>query len=844
MIMKRTLLSVTFLLVASMALVGCPTQVSVPDVVGLTQLAATDALVNAGFLVSVTLAHNDTVTQGDVISQNPVAATQAASGSTITITVSEGPATGVVVPQIVGMTVAEATTALQAVALALGAQTTQSSSTVPVGKIISQNPLTGTNVLAGALVNVVVSSGPPTVAIPNLVGKSTLEAVVLLNQLQLTVGTITYQISGQPAGIVISQSPASGGAQVLLGTVVNIVASSGPTTVQVPVLIGLTQAQATAALSAIGLVLGNVSQQFDSANIGKVIEQGISAGDSVPIGSEVTLTLGCAAPNVVGMTKAQAISTLAAVGITCVDPANITQAVLVTPAIGVVTAQNVVGNVATLTVSSRAIPALAGMTKTQVSAALTNGLSLGAVSYTPIAVPTNAGQIATIGKFASSVPVPGTVVSDATVVTAAFYTTVAPNILNMTAANANTAITNYGLTRFENGYVATTDASKVNKVATQDPAAGQPMPADASGTINKVVTIKYYGILLPNVMGLNENTAMTQLNALAPGLMVVALTHNNLAQTDSQFAKIDSESPAAGTVIGIKGGGLTDVTLDAYGLDVASRIGVDLIAGTTSEALALNVLANIKPASGLTPIPYTRTYTDSSGGNEAKFGLLKTITLNDTVSNYCTSVALNIYGAPIANYVGMTQAAAQNAVTVLQGTYPAFPNATLKYVLATVVTEMGDVVAQNPVGPGVGTSVTLSIGSGVLDVTGMDVLDSGVAPNVIKGALSLLTDLGLAPTAVWMNGGAVSIGKVINTVPAANTFVAAGTTVTVNGSGVLVPVYTGLTVANAIAAINANPNLVSAPGNDYLVPTATVTTQNKVAGTYVAPGTVITLGTL
>ena len=844
MIMKRSMLTVTFLLVASMALVGCPTQVSVPSVIGMTQLTATDTLVNAGFLVSITLAHSDTVAQGNVISQNPVAATQAASGTTVTLTISEGPSSGLAVPQLVGKTVAEATTALQAVGLTLGTQTTQSSNTVAAGKIISQSPVSGTSVLAGASVNVVVSSGPPTVAIPNLIGKTTLEAVVLLNQLQLTTGTISYQIDTHPAGIVISQSPASGGAPVLLGTVVNIVASSGPSTVQVPVLVGKTQAEATAALSAIGLVLGDVTQQYDSANIGKVIAQGITAGDSVPIGTEISLTVGCQAPNVVGMMKAEAISVLASFGIVCEDPANITQAVLVAPAIGTVTAQNIVGNVATLTVSSRAVPALAGKTKAEVDALLTNGLSLGNVSYTAIAIPTNAGQIATIGKFASSVPAPGTVVSDETVVTATFYTTIAPNVLNMTSVNANAAITSYGLTRAENGYVETTDSSKVNNVAQQDPAAGQLMPPDATGDINKVVTVKYHGLRVPLVMGLNETTAMTQLNALAPGLIVVTLSHNKLATTDSQFAKIEQETPPAGTLIGIKGGGLTDIALDAYGLDLKSHIGVDLIAGTTTETTALNVLANIKPAAGFTSIPYTRSYTDSSGGNEANFAKVKTITPNDAVSSYCTSVALNIYGAPVADYTGGTLTAAQNAVTVLQGTYPAFPNPTVSYVLASSAAKIGNVLAQIPAGPGVGTSLTLTVESGLIDVSGLYVLDTGTSPNIVKGAITLLTEFNVQPTAVWKNGGAVPIGKVINTVPAANTYVLAGTPVTVNGSGVLIPTLTGLTVTNAIAAIRANPNLVSAPGNDYLVGTATVTTQSVAAGTYVAPGTVITLGTL
>ncbi|HEX9140504.1 MAG TPA: PASTA domain-containing protein [Steroidobacteraceae bacterium] len=73
------------------------TSISVPNVVGDTQVAATTAITGAGLtLGTVTTASSATVAVGDVISQNPTAGTSVASGSAVNLTVSSGPSSDVV----------------------------------------------------------------------------------------------------------------------------------------------------------------------------------------------------------------------------------------------------------------------------------------------------------------------------------------------------------------------------------------------------------------------------------------------------------------------------------------------------------------------------------------------------------------------------------------------------------------------------------------------------------------------------------------------------------------------------------------------------------------------------
>jgi hypothetical protein len=88
------------------------------------------------------------------------------SPATQTITLSGTGAVGgvagtVAVPNVVGQAQIAATAPITAVGLALGTVTTESSSSVASGSIISQNPAAGTQVNVGSTVNLLVSTGLP-----------------------------------------------------------------------------------------------------------------------------------------------------------------------------------------------------------------------------------------------------------------------------------------------------------------------------------------------------------------------------------------------------------------------------------------------------------------------------------------------------------------------------------------------------------------------------------------------------------------------------------------------------------------------------------------------------------
>ena len=185
--------------------------VPVPSVIGLTQQRAVDAINNANLKPSVKTQVSDTVKPGRVIDQDPVAGTQQAPGSTVTIFVAKAPPT-VVVPTFTGLTLDEAQTLAQQNHLVLR-PTDGASDTVPVGSIISQDPPPGDEVPDGSEVQVVVSAPPATVVIDDVTCLSFGAAKAALRDqgLLATLGGTAPLLPQCPnPGRVAMQDPAAG----------------------------------------------------------------------------------------------------------------------------------------------------------------------------------------------------------------------------------------------------------------------------------------------------------------------------------------------------------------------------------------------------------------------------------------------------------------------------------------------------------------------------------------------------------------------------------------------------------------------------------------------------------
>lgn len=128
----------------------------VPDVRGMTVAEATPIIVNAGLIVGTVTEQNSTSPIGSVVIQSPSVGAERNPGSAVSLVVS----TGVPVPNVVGLTEAAATTAIEAAGLRVSTVTRQSSATIASGTVISQSPVNGGLVEGSSPVTMVVSSGP------------------------------------------------------------------------------------------------------------------------------------------------------------------------------------------------------------------------------------------------------------------------------------------------------------------------------------------------------------------------------------------------------------------------------------------------------------------------------------------------------------------------------------------------------------------------------------------------------------------------------------------------------------------------------------------------------------
>lgn len=198
----------------------------------------------------------------------------------------------VIVPDVVGQTQAAAGTTIVAAGLVLGTVTQQFSNSVPVGAVISQSPLVRTSATIGSAVNLVVSKGPATVAVPDVVDLAQADAETAITGAGLVVGTVAQQYSDTvAAGTVISQSPVAT-TTVLLGSDVHLVVSLGPAPVPVPNVVGQTQSIAELVIGLVGLAVGTVTQEASgTVAAGVVISQNPAVGTSAALGSAVDLVV-------------------------------------------------------------------------------------------------------------------------------------------------------------------------------------------------------------------------------------------------------------------------------------------------------------------------------------------------------------------------------------------------------------------------------------------------------------------------------------------------------------------------------------------------------------------------
>jgi len=296
-------------------------QVTLPNLINDT-VSVADATLRADGLVPIPKLVTSTQPTGTVVGMSPAVGTKVAANSTVTLDISLGAGSTVIVPNVIGDSVAVAESQLYSSGLgytinwistaktgatgatgATGTTTTTvlnqtpTSSTTPAqpNTVLNQSPVAGATVTKGATVTLTVLAPTAQFAVPSVTGDTVAAAAAALGQAGLKVSATTTSACSNTVAIgnVVKTTPAAN-TNVTSGTTVTLVTSSGHCEVSVPDVLDETETVASSTMTKAGLT-PQITQASPSActaaMAGAVAQQSLAANTMTPYNSVVVLSV-------------------------------------------------------------------------------------------------------------------------------------------------------------------------------------------------------------------------------------------------------------------------------------------------------------------------------------------------------------------------------------------------------------------------------------------------------------------------------------------------------------------------------------------------------------------------
>ena len=230
---------------------GTQIVIEVPDLTGSSQTEALNDLQSLGFKVGIENSAHPDVPEGSVIRTQPPANTSTNPDTLVTIIVSVGPE-AYPIPYVVDLETERAIYVIEESGFTIGQKIEVNDDNVPIGFIISQNPMAGKKMGPGSTVDLVISSGPSLIELGDLSRKSVEDATQILETLGLTFETLEEYSEDIEEGLVAGTLPEAGEI-ITPDDVVTIIVSLG-IKIEVPEVEGLTYQDAIDKLEEAGLV--------------------------------------------------------------------------------------------------------------------------------------------------------------------------------------------------------------------------------------------------------------------------------------------------------------------------------------------------------------------------------------------------------------------------------------------------------------------------------------------------------------------------------------------------------------------------------------------------------------
>ncbi|MGW4424886.1 Stk1 family PASTA domain-containing Ser/Thr kinase [Streptosporangium sp. NPDC004631] len=195
-------------------------KVKIPSLATQTVASATKALEDLKLTVKIVEVFDEKLPKDTVIDTDPAAGTEVPQKSEVTLKVSKG-AEKVEVPNVLNMSVEEATAALKERGFNVSVQTKPSGG--PQGKVFQTDPAAGRKAAKDSTVRIYI----PTEAleVPSVVNLTVQDAMKRLREAGFRTNVVKQE-SDMPVGIVLNQTPGAG-ARVQPNTTITLTVSSG-----------------------------------------------------------------------------------------------------------------------------------------------------------------------------------------------------------------------------------------------------------------------------------------------------------------------------------------------------------------------------------------------------------------------------------------------------------------------------------------------------------------------------------------------------------------------------------------------------------------------------------------
>jgi serine/threonine-protein kinase len=200
----------------------------------------------------------------------------------------------VIVPDLEGKDVVYALELLTELELNTKVKGSEYTTDIPKNHVVFQEPQPGSEIKKGRDVKIIISKGPKTISMPNLIALSIQQANIILEENGMCQGELsrTYHTELEKDGI-IAQVPAAG-AVIARGTCIDLLVSKGarPDAFKMPDLAGLTLEDALQSIEKVSLTIGQLNSAYQKGKPRNIIvEQEPVSGQRVIIGSPVSLLI-------------------------------------------------------------------------------------------------------------------------------------------------------------------------------------------------------------------------------------------------------------------------------------------------------------------------------------------------------------------------------------------------------------------------------------------------------------------------------------------------------------------------------------------------------------------------